>query len=249
MWLSHERYETEFAAETDRLGALALAADPTRTVLTCPQWTVRDLVAHVGRGHRWSAAIIEERVATPPPFPDLPAPDDPADWPGWLRSGSDRLTAAIRAVGPQTPVWTWQPDKRAKFWLRRMLHDEVIHRFDLELTRGEAGELGHELAGDGVRDWLDCVTTLSRVDGFPMRGLVGTGQTVRLSTSDADEDWIAQRTPAGVVVQPGPGEADVHAHGPVRELLLVLNRRLPADRLTVTGDAAVFADWLDQSRF
>jgi acyl-CoA synthetase (NDP forming) len=38
--------------------------------------------------------------------------------------------------------------------------------------------------------------------------------------------------------------ADVTLAGPVEDLLLVLTRRLPADRVTITGDHALAEHWL-----
>ena len=43
--------------------------------------------------------------------------------------------------------------------------------------------------------------------------------------------------------------ADVTVRGPARELLLVLNRRLGVEHVEITGDGALFADWLAHSRF
>src|SRR5262245_16065450 len=151
-WLAHGRYETEFAAETSRLAGTASGLDPGRPVPTCPEWTVRDLVTHVGRGHRWATAIVEERMTSPPRFSTADAPDDPAAWPEWLTSGARRLADAIRAAGPDQPVWTWQRNRTAGFWLRRMLHDELIHRFDAELVADGLGDVAADLAADGVSD-------------------------------------------------------------------------------------------------
>jgi uncharacterized protein (TIGR03083 family) len=253
MWLEYRRYETAFADETDRLGEIVATTDPARAIPTCPEWTVRDLVGHVRTGHAWAADIIERRLTGPAPFVAQPAPDDPSAWPSWLREGSDRLTAAVRDVGPATPVWTWQTDRRAGFWVRRMLHDEIIHRFDVELALGRTGELDPDLAVDGVRDWLTTVATLSVADmGFA--GIAGTGQTLHLQATDPESnapvgDWLVERTPAGATWQVGAGPADVQVRGPALELLLVLNRRRSPDRLEVSGDGDLFTHWLEHSRF
>lgn len=118
-----------------RLAGLVAGRDPATPVPTCPGWTIRDLVGHVGAGHRWVAGLVEARQRELPPRTEVPAPDDPAAWPEWLTAGARRLVDAVRATGPELPVWTWQADRTAGFWLRRMLHDELVHRYWLEHSR------------------------------------------------------------------------------------------------------------------
>ncbi len=46
------------------LAQLYRTADPEIEVPTCPGWTVRKLVTHVGRGDRWAATIVRERSSS-----------------------------------------------------------------------------------------------------------------------------------------------------------------------------------------
>nr|WP_276209769.1 SCP2 sterol-binding domain-containing protein [Amycolatopsis vastitatis] len=71
----------------------------------------------------------------------------------------------------------------------------------------------------------------------------GTGQTLRLAPDDGP-GWLVTRTPGGVRWSRAAGTADVTLAGPVEDLLLVLTRRLPADRVTITGDHALAQHWL-----
>jgi uncharacterized protein (TIGR03083 family) len=231
-----QRYAAEFDAEAARLGAVAAGLEPSAPVPTCPEWTVRDLVGHVGTGHRWSAGVVEGRLQVPPEYVRLPAPDDPGGWEAWLCSGARRLAEAVRAAGPDCPVWTWQPsDRTAGLWLRRMLHDELIHRYDAELTAGLLGEVAPDLAADGVSDLLTTIATLSSPGGpaSPFTALAGSDATLCLRATDVDPavgTWLARRTGDGVRWRHGVAEADVTVEAPARDLLLVLNRRLGPDR-------------------
>jgi uncharacterized protein (TIGR03083 family) len=251
-WLTHNRYETEFEAETERLAGVAVGLAPQSPVPTCPEWTVRDLVTHVGRGHRTATELVAGRQAHLLPFSTADAPDDPAAWPGWLAAGARGLAETIREVGPGQQVWTWQADRTAGFWLRRMLHDELIHRFDVELTAGRLGPVAPDLAADGVSDILETVATLSRsktrTTGFTE--LAGAGETLRFVATDHATEWVAERTPDGVTWR-HDGAADVTVRAPARELLLVLNRRLDPgrDEVEVTGASTLFHHWLEHSRF
>jgi uncharacterized protein (TIGR03083 family) len=148
--LSYERCEAEFAAETARLGAAVTTLAPDSMVPTCPEWTVRDLVGHVGTGHRWSAGIVAGRLAAPPPLVRVDPPANRDAWPGWLRDGADRLAAAVRAAGSDAPLWTWRAPRNAGFWLRKMLHDEVVHRADVELAAGMPCDVAADVAIDGI---------------------------------------------------------------------------------------------------
>src|SRR5690349_20977123 len=252
-WLAHERYVAEFAAETSRLAGIASGLDPARKVSTCPEWTVRDLVTHVGRGHRSATTVVEERLAGPPPLSTADAPDDPAAWTGWLTAGAQRLTAAIRDAGPDEPVWTWQSDRTAGFWLRRILHDELVHRFDVEFTAGGPGGVAADLAADGVSDMLETVATLSRYTSRPTGfiALAGGGQALQFAATDYSAVWTAERTPDGVTWRAGAGAADVTVRAPGRELLLLLNRRLDPghDGIVVTGDRALLEHWYGHTAF
>src|SRR5215467_2014078 len=158
------------STETERLAALVVLAEPTTAVPTCPEWTVRDLVAHVGRGHRWAAGLVATRATAPVPFDKSEVPREPADWPAWLDEGTRALVTAVADAGPDCRVWTWRPDKTAGFWLRRMLHDELVHRADAQVAVGQAPDISAgvsaELAVDGVDDWLETVAVLSGPGGW-----------------------------------------------------------------------------------
>ncbi|WP_433789142.1 maleylpyruvate isomerase family mycothiol-dependent enzyme [Actinoplanes sp. CA-252034] len=247
-WLEPRRYAAEFEAETARLADAVRRRPPTAVVPTCPDWTIRDLVAHVGTGHRYATGVIERAATEPVPYRLQPAPEDPGDWPGWLAAGARRLIGSVEAHGFDGPVWTFVPAHRtAGFWLRRMLHDEIIHRFDTDPT----GDLGPDLAADGIADLLVVLTTAAGPAGIDprMRELTGAGDTLLLRAGDTDGRWLVTLHPGGMAWQPGGAAADVVYEAPILDLLLVLNRRrLPTDG-RVHGDRTLLDRWLDLIRF
>ncbi|BCY10329.1 maleylpyruvate isomerase family mycothiol-dependent enzyme [Actinoplanes sp. L3-i22] len=241
-WLTPDRYLDAMPEETARLAAAVTGRDPDEKVPSCPEWTVRDLVTHVGTGHRLSAAVVRAQAAAPAPYTLIAAPDDPREWAGWLTDGAAGLTTAVRERGFDAPLWSWVPQHQsAGFWVRRMLHDLIIHRFDVQ----PGGDLDQDLAVDGVSDILLCFATISARPDSPMAALRGTGQTLRFG--DGEHDWHVTLTPGGAVWRDGPGPADVTYRAPARELLLVLNRRLPPGEST--GDRALLARWVANTRF
>ena len=256
--LDFDRYYVEFEAETAKLAALAQDQDIRLPIPTCPGWTLEQLVGHVGRGHRWAADLVRRRLPEPVPLPEVVVPAGPRERGAWLTEGARLLADAVRDAGPEQPVWTWQPDRSAGFWLRRMLHDEVVHRFDAELALGVPGGLAADLAADGVSDVLDTVAALSRPGlgvPSPFAGLVGAGETLRFTATDPKlgpgHEWSATRGPAGVTWRHGAGPADVTVRGPARQLLLLLNRRLTVDaaEVEISGDRELLTHWWSNSKF
>jgi uncharacterized protein (TIGR03083 family) len=233
-WLSQQRYETEFAAETERFVAAVARPDLTATVPTCPEWTFHDLISHVGTGHRLASAVIARAPAGPPAYAVIEAPER---WPQWLTDGAAELIAAVRERGFDEPVWTWQPaHPGAGFWLRRMLHDEIIHRVDAD----PAARVAPDLAADGISDILDVVATLA---GTPaMGGLTRMAGTLQLRTPE--DAWHVTTGPSGVTWRHGDAPADETVTATSAELLLVLNRRRPP-----VDPGPLFAHWLETTTF
>lgn len=255
--LDFDRYFAEFEVETARLAGLVHGTDVQQQVPTCPDWTLEQLVGHVGRGHRWAAEIVRRRLLEPIPIQEVVVPVDADQRSEWLVEGARMLADAVREAGPQQPVWTWTADRTAGFWLRRMLHDEVVHRFDAEMALGIEGSLAADLAADGVSDVLDTMATLSDRDrGHPtFAGLRGVGESMQLIATDPDlgpdGEWSVIRGAAGVTWRHGHDRADVVLRGPSRHLLLVLNRRLSTDvaEVEIVGNRELLAHWLANSTF
>lgn len=244
-WLAPERYAAELTAEAGRLATAAARQRPEAIVPTCPEWTLRDLVTHVGTGHRYAAGVIG--TGAPAPYRLIDAPSDQDAWTGWLIEGARSLNAAVRARGFTGETWTWQPKHQtAGFWLRRMVHDLVIHRVDAD----PAGTIAPDLAADGVSDLLLCLATLE--------ALKGSGETLRFHAADLARSWHVTLTTSGISWTENDHAADVTLAAPVQQLLLILNRRLPSPAPSssspetpaeLRGDVTLWERWRDASRF
>src|SRR5919202_3702481 len=117
--------------ETRRLGELLATADPEVPVPTCPGWTLRQLLTHVGRGHRWAATIVRDRAQERVDMRSVADGKPPAGDPvGWLTDSARVLVDAVAATGPEVPVWTFTGPKPAAWWIRRRLHEAAVHRAD-----------------------------------------------------------------------------------------------------------------------
>lgn len=78
--------------------ALLRDADPSTPVPTCPEWTLEQLMRHVGRGDRWCAQIVAEQSAEYID-PRTVAGGKPAqgDEIAWLNAGPRALRTRFRA--------------------------------------------------------------------------------------------------------------------------------------------------------
>ncbi|MGH3771518.1 MAG: maleylpyruvate isomerase family mycothiol-dependent enzyme [Pseudonocardiaceae bacterium] len=256
--LCTDRYLDALTVQSALFAEALHGADLQLRVPTCPEWTLYRLAEHLGQVHRWCTAIVTRR-ATAPLDPRalgmVAAPEDPDGLGGWLREGADELVDAIRAAGPQTPVWSWGDDQSVGFWARRMAHETAVHRADAELALGREFALEAELAADAISEWLSLLCMPQAVEVRPeLAALRGEGQILHLHSTDPGlgeaGEWIVRRTPSGPVWEHGHATGDVAVRGAVVDLLLVLTRRVPPAEgpITVLGDASVLEHWLEHTR-
>ncbi|HVL83740.1 MAG TPA: maleylpyruvate isomerase family mycothiol-dependent enzyme [Pseudonocardia sp.] len=238
------------------LGEVIAAADPETPVPTCPDWTLRTLAGHVGRGDRWAAEIVDtqaQEVVDPRTVEGGDPPADPRGIPEWLADGVARLTGALAATGAGTRVWTFLGPRPAAWWVRRRLHETVAHRADAALATGGALTLAPELGADAVSEWLDLVAARSAAPGA--EPVLDDGATLHLHATDGGlgeaGEWTVHRDGTGIAWEHGHAKGSVAVRGAAADLHLMLLRRLAADdpRLQVFGDPAVLAAWLARTPF
>jgi uncharacterized protein (TIGR03083 family) len=233
--------------------------DLDRPVPTCPGWTFKQLVTHLGRGHRWAAQIVATRASAPVPtreVADGKLPEDPAQHGPWLNAGAELVVEAVTAAGSDL-VWTMTGMRPAGFWARRRAHEAAVHLADAQLAAGRNVELAPDLAADGVDEWLGLIAAAagSTADPAGAAELRGNGQSLHFHATDAGlsgtGEWLVTRTPSGVSVEHGHGKADVAVRGPAVSLLLILTRRLPPSgpAVEVFGEQALLTHWLEHTPF
>lgn len=241
-------YREALIAENARFAALVGEVDHATPIPTCPGWDVVKLLRHLGRGHRWAATMVETRATEALDPREVPGGKPPADLDGtvaWLRESAAAVPAAVDAVGPDAPVWTFTGPKPAEWWIRRRLHEETVHRADLQLAVGREIDLAPELAVDGLSEWLDLLVA---------RGGVGASMSadLHLHATDTDEgvgEWTIRPDGGGLDWEPGHGKAAAAVRGPAALLFLALVRRVPLERLEVFGDRTVVEDFLAATPF
>ena len=239
--------DAELAALDRCIGGADLAAE----VPTCPGWTVRQLLKHLGIVHRWTTAMVAVTSAQPMPSPDLaedqPAdPGSPAAWAEWISVGGSKLLDALRAAEGDAPMWAWGADQHVRFWSRRQLHETTIHRVDLEIATGHASwAIEPRVAVDGIDEFLVNLAHVVRSNPDVAK-LRGEG-SLHFHATDVEGEWMVELSSEGFVVSHGHGKGSVAARGTAADLLAVLYRRAGSERLELFGDTDLFATWLTNS--
>src|SRR6185503_18498630 len=92
---------------TRRLAESAAVAGPDAAVPTAPEWTIADLVEHVGQTQHWVAEIIERGITDPAQLPTEMAvlPADPSEWQAWLSEAAHRVARACSDDVLDAPVF------------------------------------------------------------------------------------------------------------------------------------------------
>jgi uncharacterized protein (TIGR03083 family) len=242
--MRHDEYVAAIRREGDAFTTAAETAGLDAPVPSCPEWTVADLVSHVGRIHRYVTSIVQQRPAPPEVHWSATEPPPLAERLDWFRDGYPALADALGAADPSEAVWTWTDDHTIGFWSRRQAHELAVHRWDAQAAAGTTAPIKRELAVDGIQESLDIV---------PARGLgakfVGNGETIHLHCTDGEGEWLLRLTPDGLVVTNEHAKGDVAARGTASDLLLMMWGRLPSDAVEVFGDASVLARWQELARF
>ena len=238
------------------VAAMIAGADPATPVPSCPDWTLRDLVEHVGATQRWVTRLVADQVADPMAAFSIAsekAPNDPGAWPEWLENGAASAAAAFDSAPAGAAVF--DPALSGDglgYWSARLFGEVSVHRIDAALATGSPYVLDPDLAGEAIDEWLSNLTSAgwaANVPGFS-DAMRGNGETVRWSAPGIDRSWTVRRTEAPLELVRGTSstgtgtatqDATVTIEGDPLDLLFVISRRRPMDdaiQCTVVGDRA-----------
>jgi uncharacterized protein (TIGR03083 family) len=181
-------YLHHLAADSARFEAAISAAAPDAPVVSCPDWTVDDLLWHLGEV-QWFWGTVVARGLTGEQVGEL-AQDRPGDRAGLLafyQQASRDLGEALAAAAPETPAWTWADDQSVGFIRRRQAHEALIHRIDAELAAGQRTAMDPRLSADGVDEALRIM-----YGGVPAWGSFTPqqGHDVRIRVTDTADSWL-----------------------------------------------------------
>jgi uncharacterized protein (TIGR03083 family) len=233
-----ERLDADFT----RMSDVVQAADLQARVPSCPEWTVGDLVRHVGAVYLHKVECM--RLGThPQPWPPVGLNEEEPR--ALLSRAYAALTAEFAARAPESAAFSWYgPDQTVGFWIRRMAQETVIHRVDAELGAGAPlAEIPDDLAHDGIDEFLVAFVeygTQTWPDEFGELLGQADGSGVRVETPESS--WFIRLTPEGVQVRTADVDgADAVVRGAPAALLLWLWNRAGDETVSITGDADLVA--------
>lgn len=233
----------------------AVSAAPSLDVqvATCPDWTLFDLVQHLGEGRRrWAATVAAGPGAAPPARSGSKgasaAPRERDALLAWLAASTQQLLDALREAGPDRACWTWwgtsQSPQTCGAVARHQLQEMTVHTYDAQLTVGAPQPLPDEVALDGVEEFLStCCATTSAWPHEPAavdyHTTEGRSWRLWLSADGARTARLPQPGTRGATVA-GEHAADASARGTASELVLTLYGRVAVDSLKLDGDRRLF---------
>lgn len=212
------------------------AAELTLPVPSCPEWTVGDLVWHIGEVHNFwlQMASGEEPAARVDPE----RPDD-ADLVPWFAEGVEKLASHLAGLDPATPAWTWSSQRDAGFIQRRMAQETAVHAWDALAAAGRDEPIERALAVDGIDELL----TFFLAEEPP----AGLGE-VHLHTTDGPGEWLVTAGKDGWAITREHAKGAVAVRATASDLLLLLWRRKGAEVAQVFGDEELLGHFLTSSQ-
>ncbi len=260
--LDHADTVSWLRAELDRCVGLAERTPPDLHIPSCPDWIASDLFSHLGTVHRWATAILKRRATerVSRRSIDMGAPDD-GQWGPWLAEGARELMTAVTGTEPEEAVWSWGPDQHARWWVRRMLHETVVHDADAALALGEQWSIDAVVAADGICELLDnAASRLTWPDATPPVNdatvhLHATDTIASVDAGDAETaaddaqsllgqrgEWLVTMADGTVTHSHGHAKGDAAVRGPVEQLMLIMNRRSQVPDAGSSSEAVLFGD-------
>ncbi|WP_043662929.1 maleylpyruvate isomerase family mycothiol-dependent enzyme [Streptomyces xylophagus] len=225
--------------------AVASATGLDAQVPTCPEWTLLDLVVHLGGVHRrWAATVAAgpadaPPTATPAGIAAAAPPKEREALLAWSAESTELLLSALRESGPDRGCWTWwggsQSPQTSGAVARHQVQEATVHTYDAQLTVGAPQPLPAEAALDGVDEFLS--TCCAGPHAWPYEPAV-----VEFHATEG-RSWSLSLAADGVRATPLPTPttaADASVQGTAGELVLALYGRIPVGSLKGDGDRRLF---------
>lgn len=231
-------YLDQLSADGALLAATAEEVPLDAEVRSCPGWTVRDLITHVGGIHRWAASIVGNAMLDNDEVTGDQVgmgPDD-ATLVAWFREGHQALLQTLRGAASDLRCFTFLPAPTPLlFWARRQAHETAIHRVDAQTVTGEISALDADFARDGIEEILFGFAARPRPAIEPGMMLV--------KPDDLSTAWLLTFGDTGVTTSVGDGDADVDTvlTGSADDLYRWLWNRPSA--AVLSGDKSVADRW------
>ena len=243
-------YVEQLRRDGERLATVASFADPGAPVPTCPDWSLRDLVHHVGGVHRWATGFVRG-AGRQPPDGDLERFVE--GWPedAGLVRGSRTATGASwkRSVSAPADLETWtflEAPTPLAFWARRQAHETAIHRVDAESTGGDVTGFPTGFAVDGIDELL---LRFANRPGRPLPA-VETTRSMVVRAKDEPRSWRVTFAPSGFQIEADPidDDAELLVTDDASELYVLLWNRREVASSEMEGEPDLLDLWRETAK-
>jgi uncharacterized protein (TIGR03083 family) len=241
--LSYDEMLSWIEDRSEALRTSAADAGLTARVPGCPDWSVEDLVAHLGGVHLFWAAAVAAGPADGPPDDDAVGDQTPhGDLLEWSAAAADKLIGTLRDTPAERGCWTWWESSGAPMTAaavaRHQVQEAGVHAFDAEQAAGSPASLPEAIAADGVGEYL----TVELPSNGPWPH---DPASIRLETG-AGGSWLIGLGPDGAEVSQNPSgqPAGATVTADPADMVLAFYRRNP-HKLQIEGDAGLVSRLLD----
>lgn len=204
-------------------------------------WTIRELVAHLGAVY---SMVIANTAA---PGADVVRPGDEAVAPEgdgineWFAERRSTLLSTLEAADGDAVTWTFAGERTINWWIRRMAAETAVHCWDADsaVNGDDVEPIAGDLATDAIDEYLEVGLRFS--SSRPDR--VYPAESLHLHRTDGPGEWmLVGDGEGGVAVTHEHGKGDAAVRGPASALLLWMWGRSERD-IEIFGDEAVAATW------
>lgn len=223
---------------SDALRAAAAQAGLAARVPSCPDWSVSDLVTHLGEVQLFWAADVAAGPSVAPPDEETVGDREPhGDLLTWSADATSKLVAALREAGPDRMCWTWWEEADAapttsEAVARHQVQEAGVHAFDAQQAAGHGLPLPAPVAADGVNEFI--TVELPTNGPWPFEPA-----TVILETG-AGGSWLLDLGPDGLHVLEGDEHGNAKRSATVTadpsDMVLAFYRRELPGELHIDGD-------------
>lgn len=203
----------------ERIASLVTPENESIKVPSCPEWSLLDLVLHLGEVHEFWAANARAANVDQPWRGERSNPRGSGDEIAWCRRQTADLVSALNSYSAESPCWTWWAEPRTVGAVERhQVQEAAIHCWDAENAIGTPGPISLDVARDGIAEYL-------HVHRFGIEDLDIKG--IKFQEIDSENVWYIN--PDRAV------ESTVTASA--SDLVLFLHGRLGLKHVKIEGDS------------
>jgi uncharacterized protein (TIGR03083 family) len=227
--------------EGEALLAAARTAGLDATIEHCPGWEMQRLVSHTAKVMQRTAVVVTEGLMEPPGndrFTQFAKDDAVFDQ---FAEVLDDLVDALGNAVPNAPSWNFTGENLTNsFWVRRMLNEVAVHRWDAQNASGGAEGFAPELAVDIIDELLFVLMPVLSAKKNPE-----LSATFHFHCTDTEGEWLTAFTAGSPTTTREHAKGQLAVRGPASALCLWAWNRLPAAEggLEALGDTSLLEAW------